>query len=258
MSDNNEEKDYFVPEQLEDNDFEKEKLEEKKLKKEGKVKSEISGDEESTVKTIDKKKIFNIIAVLLVISFIAFEVVWYAIYGKLWSFSLDSKKTSEPETVVEEFCSYFNDGNWKKVNSLMDFKGYYVLTEVLKEASYPKFDATYNSLEELDEAYPDYEEYIAEVTNVDEEALENLSSFKININEIQSCNKIQGTSTLYKIRVNFEYVMNGQKENITGIAYVSNASGKYKIVGGDWMEEILYSYEYIYMMQNGYNNYTNG
>ena len=45
---------------------------------------------------------------------------------------------------------------------------------------------------------------------------------------------------------------------MTGIVYVSNASGKYKVVGGDWMGEILYTYEYVYMMSNGYNSYNNG
>ena len=248
------EKDYFIPEQLEDNDFEKEK----KLKKEGKLKSQVSEDEENLTKKFDKKKIFNVVAVLLVILFIGFEIVWYAMYGKLWTFSIDKKNNSEPETIVEEFCSYFNDGNWKKVNENMDFKGYYVLTQVLEEANYPKFDSTYKSLEELDENYSKYKEYIEQVSNIDEEALENLNSFKINIKEIQACNKIQGTSSLYKLRINYEYVVSGQKENMTGIVYVSNASGKYKVVGGDWMGEILYTYEYVYMMTNGYNNYSNG
>ena len=123
---------------------------------------------------LKKKKIFNVVAVLLVILFIGFEIVWYAMYGKLWTFSIDKKNNSEPETIVEEFCSYFNDGNWKKVNENMDFKGYYVLTQVLEEANYPKFDSTYKSLEELDENYSKYKEYIEQVSNIDEEALENL------------------------------------------------------------------------------------
>lgn len=73
---------------------------------------------------------------------------------------------------------------------------------------------------------------------------------KININNIEACNLIQGTKTLYKLRVNFDYVYNGQAQSNTSIIYVSNASGEYKLVYGEWMQLV---YEVYLMNQSNYN-----
>ena len=129
------EKDYFVPEQLDDDDFEKEKLEAKKLKKERKInkfQSEISDDEENNHRTFNKKKITNIVTIILVIALVIAGAVWYVMPHE--------KKVSEPEQATKDFCAYFNSGNWKKINEFLDLKGYYILGAVLKEEEYTKFE----------------------------------------------------------------------------------------------------------------------
>ena len=241
------EKDYFVPEQLDDDDFEKEKLETKKMKKN---KSKISNDEE---KKFDKKKLFNILAVILVVAFIVFEIVWYAIYGKLWTFTSNGKKASEPEQAAKDFCTYLNNGDWKKVNESMDLKGYYILGGVLKDTSdYPKFDVAYKNLEE-DENYNSYLKSVETLQNIDKEKLNEVEKIKIDLKSIDYCNKIQGTDTLYKLRVTFDYIYNGERDSVTNVIFISNASGEYKIVYGEWLETVLNYYQSVYVLNSNYS-----
>lgn len=245
MSDN--EKDYFVPEQLEDDDFEKEKLEAKKLKKEKKInkyKSQISDDEGYKSKNINKKKFINIFAIILVIALIIFGSVWYVMPHE--------KKVSEPEQAAKDFCAYFNSGNWKEINEFLDLKGYYVLGALLKESEYTKFDTVYKNLEEVDENYSQYTETIKTVMNIDEDLLNDVAKIQIKLNNIEACNKIQNTDSLYKLRINFDYIYNGQSENLTSVIFISNASGEYKLVYGEWIQEVLNYYQSIYLLQSNY------
>ena len=245
------EKDYFIPEQLEDNDFEKERQEQKQLKKSQKNNKQISDDEEASVKTVNKKKILNVLAVILIIAFIIFEIVWYVIYGKLWTFAPKSKKTTEPEQLAEDFCEYFNDENWKKINESMDFKGYYVLGSVLQDdAYYPNFDKEYEKLDENDEEFASYLKTVEILKNIDEEILDDVAKIKIDLKSIDSCNKIQGTDTLYRLRVTFDYIYNGETQSVTNIIFISNASGEYKMVYGEWMQTVLSYYQSIYLQTN--------
>ena len=230
MSDN--EKDYFVPEQLDDNDFEKEKLEEKKNKKQNKTK-------------LSKSKVKNIILIILVICLIAFGVYWYV--------TPHEKKASEPEQVVKDFCAYLNSGNWNKVNELMDFKGYYTLGAVLEEESeYVKFDASYRKLSDSDETYNNFVDNMNVLMSIDEETLNSIAQIQVQINNIQSCNKIQGTDTLYRIIADFNYTENGDVQSVKGVVFVSNISGEYKIVYGDLIGTVLNYYQTIYMLQSNY------
>lgn len=245
MSDN--EKDYFVPEQLEDDDFEKEKLEDKKLKKLKKInkfESQISDDEGYKSKNINKKKFINIFAIILVIALVIAGGVWYVMPHE--------KKVSEPEQAAKDFCAYFNSGNWKKVNEFLDLKGYYILGTVLEESEYTKFDAVYKNLEEVDEDYSQYTETIKTVMDIDEDVLNSVAKIQIRLNSIEACNKIQNTDSLYKLRINFDYIYNGQAENLTSVIFVSNASGEYKLVYGEWIQEVLNYYQSIYLLQSNY------
>ncbi len=224
------EKDYFVPEQLDDNDFEKEKIEEKKQRKENKI---------------SKAKVKNIILIVLAICLIAFGVYWYV--------TPHEKKATAPEQAAKDFCAYLNSGNWEKVNELMDFKGYYTLGAILQnESEYTKFDTAYKNIDETDSSYSSYLETLELLTNIDKETLNSVAKLQIKLNNIQSCNKIQGTDTLYRLIVNFDYIIDGDSQTATGVLFISNASGEYKMVFGEWMQEVVNYYQSIYMLQSNY------
>ena len=225
-------KDYSVPEQLDDNDFEKEKIEEKKIRKEKKFE-------------FNKKQVAKFSSILLVIA-----VIFVGIYLYL---NPIEKKLDAPEQAAKNFCAYFNSGNWKKINNLLDFKGYYVLGTVLDEIEYPIFDSAYKNLDENEEDYQKFQEMIKLFTNIDEDDLENFAQLQIRLNKIEACNIIQGTDSLYKLRVNFTFIYDGQADEATDVIYISNASGEYKLVYGAWMETILNYYQSIYMFNSNYN-----
>lgn len=226
------EKDYYIPEQLDDSDFEKEKLEEKKARK-GK-KNEFN-----------KKQIVKFFSIIIIIALIGFGVYLYL--------NPVQKKASAPEQAVKDFCTNFNDKNWKRINELMDFKGYYVLKQVLEEEKYTKFDIAYKEIKN-DEKYIEFEKNMNILKSNNEEDLNNYSNTQIKINKIEACNLIQGTSTLYKLRVNIGYIYNGQIDNATSVVYVSNASGEYKIVYGELFETLLDYYKSVFIMNYNYNN----
>ena len=232
MSDNG--KNYFVPEQLDDNDFEKEKMEKKKAKKEEGFKLN---------KQVVKHTSVKIVSILLIIAFIGLGIYLYL--------NPIQRKSTAPEKAAKDFCAYLNAGNWKKVNDLIDFKGFYVLGAVLDEAEYTKFDIAYKNLDEEDETYIKFMETANILTSLDDEDLDSVS-IQIRIKNIEACNKIQSTDTLYKLRVNFDYIYDGQAENMTDVIYLSNASGEYKMVYGEWMQTVLNYYQSIYVIKTSY------
>ncbi|MBR1540564.1 MAG: hypothetical protein IJ629_05330 [Clostridia bacterium] len=224
-------KDYFVPEQLDDNDFEKEKKEAKKARKEKKFE-------------LNRKQIIKIVSIIVVVALIIAGVYLYL--------NPVPKKSTAPEQTAKTFCTYFNNGRWSKLNELMDFKGYYVLGAVLEEADYTQFDKAYQKVDEKDETYSKYISSIKYLINLDEDALSSFADIQIRLNSIEACNLIQGTETLYKLRVNFDYIYDGQAENVTEAIYISNASGEYKVVFGEWMQTVLNYYQSVYMIQANY------
>lgn len=231
----NEDKEYFVPEQLDDNDFEKEKIEAKTARKEKKFE-------------FNKKQVIKIISFILVIVLIGVGIYLYL--------NPIQKKATAPEKAAKDFCTYFNNGNWRKLNKLIDYKGYYILGGVLEEAEYTKFDEVYDDLKETDRQYAEFLDTIDIIMNIDQEALDSYQSIQIKVRSIDSCNLIQGTETLYKLRVTFDYIYNGQAETITGVVFVSNASGEYRMVFGEWLQTVLNYYQSVYMLQANYNQST--
>ena len=229
MSDKEEK--YFVPEQLDDNDYENEKKEAKKIKKEKKFE-------------LNKKQIIKIISLIFIIILIGIGIYLYL--------NPMEKKATAPEKLAKDFCAYFNSGNWDKLNDMMDLKSYYILGAVLKEADYTEFDKTYKKLKGDDETYLQFKTTMKTIMSIDTEILDEMGNIQIKLNSIESCNKIQDTDTLYKLRINFDYIYNGQSENVTDVIYVSNASGEYKMVYGEWMKTVLNYYQSIYMIQSNY------
>lgn len=138
------EKKYYVPEQLDDNDFEKEKVEEKIARKNKKFE-------------MNKKQVTKIISLVLVIALIGIGIYLYL--------NPIQKKSTAPEQFAKDFCSYFNSGNWNKLNNLLDFKGFYILGYVLDEKDYTKFDKTYSSFNEKDKQYAEYSESVKYLLN---------------------------------------------------------------------------------------------
>ena len=113
------------------------------------------------------------------------------------------------------------------------------------------FDIAYKNLDEEDETYIKFMETANILTSLDDEDLDSVS-IQIRIKNIEACNKIQSTDTLYKLRVNFDYIYDGQAENMTDVIYLSNASGEYKMVYGEWMQTVLNYYQSIYVIKTSY------
>ena len=183
-----------IPEQLDDLDFEKEKSENKRLKK---MKS-ISDDEEIKGSFMKKHKtaVTNSIAIAILILLIAF--VAFYIYNK------NNSTGSKAEECIKDFCAFFNSRNWDEVNSKIDLKGYYVLAGVLEEKDYTKFDKAYSELKNSDKDYSQFSMLMKEWMNIDSDILKSYSGdSRITVNQIENSVKIQNTKNLYKIRVNF-------------------------------------------------------
>ena len=230
-NENNSKKEFYIPEQLDDNDFEKEKKEEKQAKKEKRFE-------------INSKKIMKLTSVILVLVLISIGVYLYL--------NPIEKKATAPEKAAKDFSAYFNAGNLDKISDFIDLKGYFILGYALEEADYTKFDTVYKDIED-DETYIKYEEGLSVLSTIDDDILNSIFEDRIRIRSIESCNKIQNTDTLYKLRINYDYIYSdGQSETNLGVIYVSNASGKYRLVYGDWMEIVLNYYQTAYMLQSNY------
>ncbi len=249
------EKDEFIPEQLDDEDFEIEKREEKRLKKEKKQNKKIQKisedengvNENSDEKIFKRKKILAIISSILVI--IAVVLILINIINKNFS------SAGRPEDCIKDLCAYFNSKNWEKVNELMDFKGYYVLGETLKDGDYTKFYESYKNLDIKNETYTSFTEVIKELSRLDTEVLnEFVGDTKVTVKNILSVIKIQNTEGLYKIKVEFTVSSQGESQDITDVVYVASIDGKYKIVFGYLPDVILNVYRNIYIYLNYYGN----
>lgn len=240
------EKNNSFPEQLEDNDFEKEKLENKKG-----YKSLISDDEENGKKQINKRFIINIIMIIIAIILVIIGIVYYV--------NPHDKKATAPEKAIQNFCKYFNNQDIDEASDLIDSKGYYVLSS-LETSAYPKFDSYYKNSDELfsqeengvEIDFDDQEKYL---NSYIKSAIEVTSSgLRLSVKNIDSCNLIQGTKGLYKLRVNFEYDNGtGKLGQLTDVVYVSNNSGEYKIIAGTFLNDIMSTYNSYLTYQQYYN-----
>jgi hypothetical protein len=255
----------FIPEQLDDEDFENEKAEAKRLKAEKKakkkqekknhkeaMKSAISDDESGIEDEENKKPKSNTlkIALILVIIAVVITAIFVYING-----GIEVSKGDDPKAVVSDFCAYFNSGNWEKVASFVDFKGYYVLGYSLDEADYTKFYSTYNDFDEEDETYVSSMEYIESCQELDSELYDAIAEV-ISISLVSSDEPvlIQGTEGLYKIRIILDTAYNGEKSTETQDVYVAKINGEYKIVYGYLPDLLLSMYQtaYYYGSYYGY------
>lgn len=269
---NKSESDVYIPEQLEDEEFEKEKSKikaekaakkaEKKAKKQAK-KAKKSGEvgeniEEDKTKKVDHKKrkqrIVTIAIIVIIILFILIGIAGYLIYA-----------INKPENAIEDFVSYINEEDWNNAYNLIDMQGYMTMALIDYESqddsnvSYSdfenKYDNVYNELDDLGYGQlQDVVEY-GEKNNVD--LLKTLfSETTFTVNSVDSVEKI-GDIKLYKITVELTIQDNtGSSSDSTDTyeMYVAKIDGEYKIVSGAFPAIIFYYYQYNY----AYSSYYSG
>jgi hypothetical protein len=264
MIDNNE-----FPEQLEDEDFEKEKNEKKRLKEEKKqakkqlkkkekndndIDNDIGiSDDEAGIKDDIKstenkkrklKKYIPIILVVIIVLLVIAGIVVYVKNGENGTFN------NKPESVIDNFCAYINSGDSKKALEYVDFKSYYILY-TLDVEDYTKFDETYSEFDESSEDYQYFVDTIDECKNIDSDVYtEILEDYKISLGSVQSVTRIQDTEDLYLIKADLEFSYNGQEESETCSIYVNKIDGQYKIVYGDLADFSLSLLQSVYYITN--------
>ena len=234
-----EEKKEIIPEQPEDNDFEKEKEEIKKAKKEKKLekkkKEVIEYDESGNVikKKGSKKTVITIIVVLAIIALIIGGIVAYFVIN-----------LNKPENIISDFEKYFNNGQWSETIKCVDIKGLYTLAN-LDESKYTEFDKAYEEAEQ-DETYIELKEEIERLKDKEESGFSTIfGGSSIKIGKVTSVEKIENTKSLYRIKV--EITINGNEQELTDIydIYVTKIDKKYKMVGGELPALIINAYQYI-------------
>lgn len=229
----------FIPEQPEDNDFEKEKEELKKAKKEKKLekkkKEVIEYDESGNVikKKNSKKIVITIIIVLAIIALIIGGIVAYFVIN-----------LNKPENIISDFEKYFNNGQWSETIKCVDIKGLYTLAN-LDESKYTEFDKAYEEAEK-DEMYIQLKEEIESLKDKEEKGFSTLfGGSSIKLGKVTSVEKIENTKSLYRIKV--EITINGNEQELTDLydIYVAKIDKQYKMVGGELPALIINAYQYI-------------
>lgn len=235
------------PEQLDDEEFEEEKKRlkaEKKKRNKFKEKTEISGisDDEAGV-TINTqknkfKKMIPIILIFVVVVVIAIGIVTYVLSGSVGVFA------NKQETVIRDYCAYFNSADINKLLTTIDTKGYYIFTTDLKQKDYPKFEEKYANFNENIDDYKEYIAYLNECQKIDSEIYKMIfEQVQMKVESIESVSKIQGTKDLYSVKVKFKISSSNQsvaEETVTETIYVAKIDGEYKIVYG-YLTDVLYS-----------------
>lgn len=255
----------YIPEQLEDNDFEKEKEELKKMKKQKKLEKklekqkrkginssdneetkdeEVKYDEDGNIilepKKSKKKLIIIIVSIILILAVIGGLVAYFYI-----SFN-------RPENIILDCASYFNEKDWDKYIDCIDFKGYYALGGFyLQKDEYNKFDEVYDKIEDQD-TYEVYKNLMDQFLKKKDKLLDTMAKdVTINVTDVESKYKIENTKSLYKVRVKLKVSYQGQTEEVPVDFYVTKIDGKYKIVEGYFPYIIgVQIANYFYMYNN--------
>lgn len=246
----------FVPEQLEDEDFEKEKEQakaEKKAKKLAKKENGITDEENGQVKSKKSSPVKMIVIIVLILASIGVIAAYFVI------------NLNKPENAINDFVIYFNKSEWKSVDETIDWQGFLTLaliddnaqteadaneTEAVL-ANYMDYDTKYKTVyDELEEkGYGEIVDLIKAGQNDIETILEAmLSGAQLKVEKIISAEKIEKTESLYKIKTDISVTSGEDKETNTVEIYVAKKDGKYKIVGG-YLPTLVYQsfiyYQYI-------------
>lgn len=258
------EEEVFVPEQLDDSDFEKEKekaKEEKAAKKAAKkaekmaeksnLENEELDEDGNPIKTKRKRKKSEKITIAVIVIIIIALIVGVAGY-LLYSLN-------RPENIVRDFISYVNEEDYESAVNCIDMQGYLTMAFIdvkseeddSSDISYTDYDSYYDSaIDELEDLGYD------EITSALEYGNENyndilgdlFSSTTITVNSVESTDRI-GDTNLYKVSINLtmsDDTGNYSDETETYDIYVAKKDGEYKMVGGTFTSAIFYYYEYYY------------
>lgn len=256
----------YIPEQLDDDEFEKEKSRKKaekeakkalkkseKAKKKGEEKEVLLDENGNPIKRKRKKSEKITIAVILVIILaIVIGVVGYLIYS-----------LNRPENAILDFFSYVNEEDWDNAINLVDIRGYLTMTLIDMESeddentSYIDYESKYNTVfDELAEL--GYDEVENSLKYGEENYSEIMSGLftdtTITVDSVDSIERI-GETDLY--RVSIKVVLSDDTGNYADQTssyeiYVAKQDGEYKMVGGAFTAMIYYYYEtyYAYSMYN--------
>lgn len=256
----------YVPEQLDDDDFEKEKEKEKADKKAKKEAKKLAKKEEKTNGVSDEengqavnKKISSpkmILIIVLILASIGVILAYFAI------------NFNKPENVANDFIIYFNKGEWKNAEETIDWQGFLTLALIDDEAQTDTEEDTDNESQVAVANYMDYDSRyetiykdledkgLNEIVDYIEEARSNVETIMgatlegstIKIDKISSVEKIEKTKSLYKIKADITVTGGEQKQSNTVEMYVAKKDGKFKLVGG-YLPTLVYQtfiyYQYL-------------
>lgn len=258
----------YVPEQLDDDEFEKEKSKIKaekeakkalkkaeKSKKKGEEKEILLDEEGNPIKRKRKKSEKITIAVIVIIILaIVIGVAGYLIYS-----------LNRPENAILDFFSYVNEEDWDNAINLVDIRGYLTMTLIDMESeddentSYIDYENKYNTVfDELAELGYD------EVENSLEYGQENYTEIMsglftdttITVDSVDSVERI-GDTDLYRVSVNLvlsDDTGTYADQTSSYDLYVAKQDGEYKMVGGAFTSMIYYYYETYYAYSTYYTD----
>lgn len=256
----------YVPEQLDDDDFEKEKSKLKaekeakkalkkaeKAKKKAEEKEVLLDEEGNPIKRKRKKSEKITIAVIIVVILaVIIGIAGYLIYS-----------LNRPENVIIDFLSYVNEEDWDSAINLIDMQGYLTMTLIDLESeddsnvSYidyeNKYDTVFDELADLG-----YDEISSSLEYGEENNSDIMSSLfsetTLTVEEVEDVERI-GDTDLYRVAVSIrasDDTGNYSDETASYDIYVSKMDGEYKMVGGTFPAMIYYYYEYYYAYSSYY------
>lgn len=256
----------YVPEQLDDDDFEKEKSKlkaekeaKKALKKAEKAKKkadekEVLLDEEGNPIKRKRKKSekITIAVIIVVILAVIIGIAGFLIYS-----------LNRPENVIIDFLSYVNEEDWDSAINLIDMQGYLTMTLIDLESeddsnvSYidyeNKYDTVFDELADLG-----YDEISSSLEYGKENNSDIMSSLfsetTLTVEEVEDVERI-GDTDLYRVAVSIrasDDTGTYSDETASYDTYVSKMDGEYKMVGGTFPAMIYYYYEYYYAYSSYY------
>ena len=137
-----------------------------------------------------------------------------------------------PKKAVKNFCSAMNS----KMFDNIDMAGMYVFAQ-LDEDDYDDFWDEYKEFTDSDE----WEDLKDEIDEEKDDAFEKLddalddADVKVKIKKFKKVKKLG--ENLWEVKAQFETKVDGDKETNTSSYYVMKKGGKYKIVGGDGLNQ---------------------
>jgi len=145
-----------------------------------------------------------------------------------------------PEKTVKEFLNAFGNKKASKVIDCYDFIGAAAWAEC--DGDYEDFVENYKDYkEEMEDDKDEYDEMVETTKEGLEEEFDEVEKLKVEIKDVKNAKEVKKAKNLYtvKAKVKVEYKDDDdktQRDTTTYNFYVYKASGKYKIVGIEYVE----------------------